>query len=164
MSETLNPDLTAWRTDVVVLGSGAAGLCAAVTAAHADLNVIVLERDKLLGGTSAISGGALWIPGTRQAVSGGIKDSPENARVYLQHVLGDSYRPDLIEEFLKRGPEALAFLEDHTDLKYSVRALSPDYYPELPGATDCGRALEVGEFDGKDSVITSSYSGRLPGG
>ena len=149
MSETLNPDLTAWRTDVVVLGSGAAGLCAAVTAAHADLNVIVLERDKLLGGTSAISGGALWIPGTRQAVSGGIKDSPENARVYLQHVLGDSYRPDLIEEFLKRGPEALAFLEDHTDLKYSVRALSPDYYPELPGATDCGRALEVGEFDGK---------------
>jgi succinate dehydrogenase/fumarate reductase flavoprotein subunit len=149
MSEMLNPDPTVWRTDVVVLGSGAAGLCAAVTAAHADLNVTILERDELLGGTSAISGGALWIPGTRQAVSGGNKDSPENARVYLQHVLGDSYRPDLIEEFLKRGPEALAFLEDHTDLKYSVRALSPDYYPELPGATDCGRALEVGEFDGK---------------
>jgi succinate dehydrogenase/fumarate reductase flavoprotein subunit len=149
MSETVNPNPTAWQTDVVVLGSGGAALCAAVTAAHADLKVIVLERDTVLGGTSAISGGALWIPGTRQAVSGGFKDSPENARVYLQHVLGDSYRADLIEEFLKRGPEALAFLEDHTDLRYSVRKLSPDYYPELPGATDCGRALEVGEFDGK---------------
>ena len=140
---------TVWQADVIVLGSGGAALAAAVTAAYGGLKVIVLERDLKLGGTSAISGGALWIPGTRQALAGGFKDTRENARTYLQNVLGDSYRPDLIEAFLERGPEALAFLEDHTDLRYSVRALSPDYYPELTGATDCGRALEVGEFDGK---------------
>ena len=136
-------------TDVLVLGSGAAALTAAVTAAHAGRKVMVLERDTLLGGTSAISGGALWIPGTRQAMSGRFQDSRDHARLYLQNVLGESYRAELIETFLARGPEALAFLEDHTEIRYSVRALSPDYYPELPGATDCGRALEVGEFDGR---------------
>ena len=79
-------------------------------------------------------------------------------RTYLRGVLGESYREDVIEAFLRRGPEALAFLEDHTELKYSVRELSPDYYPELPGATDCGRALEVGEFDGSK---LGSYFERL---
>jgi hypothetical protein len=73
---------------------------------------------------------------------------PEQVRTYLRGVLGESYREDIIEAFLQHGPEAPAFLEDHTELKYSVRELSPDYYPELPGATDCGRALEVSEFDG----------------
>jgi FAD binding domain len=134
--------------DLVILGSGGAALAAAVTAAHAGLKVAVCERASVIGGTSAISGGALWIPGTRQAIAGGFKDSPEQVRTYLRGVLGESYREDIIEAFLRHGPEALGFLEDHTDLKYSVRELSPDYYPELPGATDCGRALEVGEFDG----------------
>ncbi len=136
-------------TDLVVLGSGAAALTMAVTAATAGLKVIVLERDRLLGGTSAISGGALWIPCTRQAIAGGFTDSLDCARTYLQHVTGDCYRSDLIDGFLHHGPEALGFLERHTDLRYTVRPLSPDYYPELPGATDCGRALEVGEFDGR---------------
>jgi glycine/D-amino acid oxidase-like deaminating enzyme len=134
--------------DLVILGSGGAALAAAVTAAHAGLKVTVCERASLVGGTSAISGGALWIPGTRQAIAGGFKDSAEDVRTYLREVLGESYREDIIETFLRHGPEALAFLEDHTELKYSVRDLSPDYYPELPGATDCGRALEVSEFDG----------------
>ncbi|PYS37670.1 MAG: 3-oxosteroid 1-dehydrogenase, partial [Acidobacteria bacterium] len=109
---------------------------------------MVCERASVVGGTSAISGGALWIPGTRQAVAGGFKDSPEQVRMYLRGVLGESYREEIIDAFLQQGPEALAFLEDHTELKYSVRELSPDYYPELPGATECGRALEVSEFDG----------------
>ena len=134
--------------DVVILGSGGAALVAAVTAAHAGLKLMVCERASVVGGTSAISGGALWIPGTRQAVAGGFKDSPEQVRMYLRGVLGESYREEIIDAFLQQGPEALAFLEDHTELKYSVRELSPDYYPELPGATECGRALEVSEFDG----------------
>ena len=135
-------------SDLVILGSGGAALAAAITAAHAGLKVTVCERASVVGGTSAISGGALWIPRTRQAIAGGFKDSQEQVRTYLRGVLGESYREDIIEAFLQHGPEALAFLEDHTELKYSVRELSPDYYPELPGATDCGRALEVSEFDG----------------
>lgn len=141
--------IPSWQADVVVLGSGGAALAAAVTAAVAGLKVIVLERDRVLGGTSAISGGALWIEGSRQAIAAGYQDSLDNARTYLQNVIGEAYRPDIVETFLKRGAEALAFLEDHTDLKYKVRPLSPDYYPNLPGATEAGRALEAGEFDGK---------------
>lgn len=83
------------------------------------------------------------------ARAGGFDDSPDKVRAYLRALLGDHYDHALIEAFLSRGPEALAFLEDHTELRYAVRALSPDYYPDLPGATDNGRALEVGEFDGR---------------
>ena len=135
--------------DLVVLGSGAAGLAAAVTAACRGLSVSLIERDGMVGGTSAISGGALWIPQTRQAVQGGYADSRENARVYLQNVLGQAYDAELVDAFLDNGPRALAYLEDHTELKYAVRALSPDYYPEIEGATDNGRALEVAGYDGR---------------
>jgi len=135
--------------DVIVIGSGGAALAAAVTAAHAGLAVIVLERDSLLGGTSAISGGALWIPLSRQAIAGGFQDSADSVRTYLRHVAGEAYRADIIDAFLAHAPEALAFLEDHAELRYSVRALSPDYHPDLPGATTAGRALEMSAFDGR---------------
>ena len=106
-------------TDVLVLGSGGAALAAAVTAADAGLKVLVIERDARLGGTSAISGGALWIPMSRQAVAGGFADSIDDVRTYLRHVLGETYRPEIIEAFLDNAPKALAFLEDHTELKYN---------------------------------------------
>jgi succinate dehydrogenase/fumarate reductase flavoprotein subunit len=142
-------DLATETTDVVVLGSGGASLATAVTASEAGRRVIVLERDARLGGTSAISGGALWIPLTRQAVAGGYRDSLDDVRTYLRKVLAESYRPDIIDAFLEHAPAALAFLEDHTALKYTVRPLSPDYYSDYPGATTSGRALEMSEFDGR---------------
>jgi phytoene dehydrogenase-like protein len=137
------------KTDVLVLGSGGAALAAAVTASDAGLKVLAIERDQRLGGTSAISGGALWIPLSRQAVARGSTDSLDAVRTYLRHVLGESYRPEIIDAFLENAPKALAFLEDRAGLKYNVRALSPDYYPDFPGATESGRALEMSEFDGR---------------
>ena len=135
--------------DLVILGSGAAALAAAVTGAAQGLKVVVLERDGLIGGTSAISGGAIWIALSRQAEAGGYRDSLDAARLYLKSLIGNHYNSDLVEAFLARGREALAFLEDHTEVRYSVRALSPDYHPDLPGATDNGRALEVASYDGR---------------
>ncbi len=137
------------QVDVIVLGTGAAALASAITAAHAGLQVVMLERDDVVGGTSALSGGALWIPMSRQAREAGVSDSPSDVRRYLRQVLGEGYRAEIVDSFLRNGPEALAFLEEHAELRYALRPLSPDYYPEFAGATDSGRVLEMGEFDGR---------------
>lgn len=137
------------QVDVIVLGTGAAALASAITAAHAGLQVVMLERDALIGGTSAISGGALWIPMSRQAQEAGVADSLADVRRYLRQVLGEGYRAEIIDSFLQNGPEALAFLEQRAELRYALRPLSPDYYPEAAGSTDSGRVLEMGEFDGR---------------
>lgn len=83
--------------DLVVLGSGAGGFAAAATAARRGLKVLVVEKAERFGGTSAISGGAVWLYGTDQARAAGAKDSPEAMRTYLKHVIGDGYDPALAD-------------------------------------------------------------------
>lgn len=136
--------------DVIVIGSGAAGFAAAVTACCEGLSVLMLEKAPQFGGTSAISGGAVWINDTDQARAQNKSGSPEAMKTYLQSTIGaEHYRPDIVEAFVNTGREALAYLEQQGAVKYSLRPLSPDYYPDEPGAVDAGRALEVVEFDGR---------------
>lgn len=135
--------------DVVVLGSGAAGFAAAATAACRGLKVLILEKAEHFGGTSAISGGAAWIYGSDQARAAGVQDSPEAVRTYLRKIIGDGYNAELVDAFIERGHEALRWLEANTELRYALRPLSPDYYPDEDGATDYGRALEMVEYDGR---------------
>lgn len=134
--------------DLIVLGSGAAGLSAAVTAARHGLKVLVAEKEAHFGGASAISGGTIWIPGNRQASEAKLDASVETARTYLIHMIGDGADLALVDSFLQRGGEALAFLEENSELKFKVRRFSPDYHMELEGSSDGGRALEVLEYDG----------------
>lgn len=134
--------------DLLVLGSGAAAFAAATTAACRGLKVLMVEKNATFGGTSAISGGAIWLHGTDQARAAGIQDSPQAMRRYLQNVIGDGYDAERVEAFIERGHEALRWLQAHTELSYSLRPLSPDYYPDAPGGTDRGRALEIDEYDG----------------
>ncbi len=142
-------DASALTYDVIVLGSGAAGFAAAVTAACRGLKVLLVEKAATFGGTSAISGGAVWIHDSDQARAAGIHVPAEQTRTYLKAVIGKGYRPARVDAFIARGREALAFLERHSELKYSLRPLSPDYYPDLPGGTESGRALEIAEYDGR---------------
>lgn len=136
--------------DVIVIGSGAAGFSAAVTACCKGLSVLMLEKAPHFGGTSAISGGAVWLNDTDQARQLGKSGSPEAMKTYLRTIIGeDNYRPALVDAFVDSGREALAWLEREGAVKYSLRPLSPDYYPDEPGAVDVGRALEVVEFDGR---------------
>ncbi|PLL52442.1 3-oxosteroid 1-dehydrogenase, partial [Klebsiella michiganensis] len=137
--------------DVIVIGSGAAGFAAAVTACCKGLSVLMLEKAPQFGGTSAISGGAVWIHDSDQARKMAAGGSPQEIETYLRTIIGKpNYRQDLIEAFIASGREALAFLEKEEAVKYSLRPLSPDYYPDEPGAVDIGRALEVVEFDGRE--------------
>lgn len=135
--------------DLVVLGSGAGGFATAATAARRGLKVLVVEKAEHFGGTSAISGGAVWLYGTDQARAAGAVDSPEAIRTYLKQVIGDGYDPALVDAFIEHGHQALRWLEQNTELRYALRPHSPDYYPDAPGATQFGRALEMVEYDGK---------------
>ncbi|MEN0614669.1 FAD-dependent oxidoreductase [Klebsiella indica] len=137
--------------DVIVIGSGAAGFAAAVTACCKGLSVLMLEKAPQFGGTSAISGGAVWIHDSDQARKSAKSGTAQAIASYLRTIIGESnYRQDLVDAFITSGREALAFLEKEGAVKYSLRPLSPDYYPDEPGAVDVGRALEVVEYDGRE--------------
>ncbi|MEY2777355.1 MAG: hypothetical protein RLY30_1453 [Pseudomonadota bacterium] len=133
--------------DVVVVGSGAGGMLAALRAHDLGLSVVVVEKADVYGGTSAISGGGIWIPNNTQAKRAGLKDSPEAARAYIQASVGDVVEADRIEAYLKSAADMADYLEQKTRVRYAVAAQYPDYYPSLPGALAGGRTLDPELFD-----------------
>ncbi|WP_324709367.1 FAD-dependent oxidoreductase [Pseudomonas citronellolis] len=146
---SLNAPAWSRECDVLVLGSGAAGFAAAASAACQGLRVLMLEKATSFGGTSAISGGAVWVYGTDQARAAGAQDSEEAMRTYLRRTIGPGYKPELVDSFIRNGHQALRWLEANTELRYALRPHSPDYYPDEEGGTEFGRALEMVEYDGR---------------
>lgn len=136
------------ETDLLVFGSGAGGLAASLFATMEGQRVILCEKTDMIGGTTATSGGIVWIPLTRQAKAAGIDDNPDKVRLYLKLELGDYYRADLIEAFLEAGPKALATLEDNSEIKFDV-VNWPDYHTNQQGAMTRGRSLQPRNFDGR---------------
>ena len=134
--------------DVVVIGAGAGGMTAAAVAAAEGLSVLVIEKTEFVGGTTAWSGGMVWIPGNAQMKQAGLNDSPSEAASYLASTVPEDENADLRETFLARGPEAMDFLEANTEVRLQPVKTYPDYYPEQPGATVGGRVLEPVSFDG----------------
>jgi len=100
--------------DVVIMGSGAAGLTAALVAAKAGLKVAVLEKAAHFGGTTAISGGGVWIPGSPQALAAGVQDSADVARGYALAVVGNRAEKALIDAYIDTGPAMVKWLEANT--------------------------------------------------
>ncbi|MEQ8394386.1 FAD-dependent oxidoreductase [Thalassobaculum sp.] len=134
------------EVDLVVLGAGAGGMTAALTASLLGLDVVLLEKAPVVGGTTAISAGSVWIPNTHHAPPG---DSIDRAWTYLQATVGDRVRPELCEAFLARGPEMVRFLEDSTPVRFRAYPHHPDYLATADGATLSGRVLEALPFDGR---------------
>ncbi|MFO0687535.1 MAG: FAD-binding protein [Myxococcota bacterium] len=130
--------------DVVVIGSGT-GLVAALAARVAGAEVVVLEKRKIVGGTTGHSGGVAWIPNNNVMKKEGLADDPEKARTYLTKLAGGQATPELIEAFLAAGPEMVDFVEAHSPLRWRVSTIlgnNADYHPEWPGAMTRGRSLE----------------------
>ena len=135
--------------DVVVVGSGAAGMTAALTAHHKGLRTVLIEKAPHYGGSTARSGGGVWIPNNEVLRGERVTDTPEAARTYLHAIVGDVVPADRIDTYLERGPEALSFLLDHSPLRMQWVPDYSDYYPEAPGGRVGGRSVEPKPFDMK---------------
>jgi len=134
----------AWtqEVDVVVVGSGAGAMTAALRAAHAGASVLILEKAAVYGGTSATSGGGLWIPCNHLMPQCDIKDSKEEAIDYLMQLVGDDVPRDNVEAFVAQGPRMLKWLEDNSHVKYMPMSYYADYYQELRGAKPGARSID----------------------
>jgi len=135
--------------DVVVLGAGAAGMTAAVFAALRGLSVVVVEKAATVGGTTALSAGTAWVPGTFHAEAVQPRDTREMAERYLRAVVGNRLNAAKLDVFLTDGPKAIAELHERTEVKFRPRPHHPDYMSDKDGASLRGRALEPLPFDGR---------------
>src|SRR5689334_25369696 len=136
--------------DVLVVGTGASGMAAAVTAASQGLKVLVVEKEPRYGGTTARSGGWLWIPGTRLATEQGIHEKPGAARAYLQDQTTTHFDPARVDAFLANGPKAVEFFTRNTCVQFDMPAVFPDYHAEAEGGAQGGRSMVARPFDARE--------------
>ena len=135
--------------DVLVLGSGAGGLSTAVVCAHLGLDVIVAEKDARLGGTTAWSGGWMWIPRNPLAQEAGIVEDIDAPLAYLRHELGAQFDEARARVFLENGPRMVSFFRAHTQLQFIDGNLIPDFHGRTPQACEGGRSVCAAPFDGR---------------
>ena len=135
--------------DVVVAGSGAAGMTAALTAADLGLSVVVIEKAGAFGGSTARSGGGIWAPGNAVLRAARVSDTPGQARAYLAHVAGADVPASLREAFLEHGPAMLDLVLARTPLRLAWVPGYADYYPEAPGGLARGRSVEPVPMDSR---------------
>jgi succinate dehydrogenase/fumarate reductase flavoprotein subunit len=138
------------EVDVAVLGSGGAGLTAAILAHDNGANVAIIERSPFVGGTTAVSGGGVWIALNHHMSELGIEDSREDALAYCQRLAAGRAPNDLIETFIDTGHEMARYLEEHTPVEFTACAM-PDYRSEEVGARHGGRTLQP-EFYAKTDL------------
>src|SRR5262249_39479055 len=127
--------------DVLVVGSGAAGFAAAITAKKRGLDVLLIEKEPYFGGTTALSGGFLWIPANHHEKAAGIADDTDKARRYLRVEAGNAFDADKVDAFLTQGPEMLEFFERETLAKFALAPAFPDYHAERDGGANGGRSI-----------------------
>lgn len=142
-------DKETFDCDVLVIGSGASGMAAAITAASEGLKVLVIEKEPKFGGTTARSGGWLWIPGTSLATRQGIHEAPDAAKTYLKHEATTHYDESRVSAFVEHGPKAIEFFTSKTAVQFDMPPIFPDYHAEAPGGVQGGRSMVARPFDAR---------------
>jgi 3-oxosteroid 1-dehydrogenase len=143
--------MTGWdfTADLLVVGSGAGAMTAAFVAKREGLDSLVVEKTEFFGGSSALSGGGLWVPNNPLMAEAGLRDSLEQARAYMDATVGDRVPAARKEAYLTRAPEMVAYMLRHSHLHLDVNREYTDYYPDRPGAMTGGRSLEPGIYRGR---------------
>ncbi|NUX98879.1 FAD-dependent oxidoreductase [Paraburkholderia youngii] len=136
--------------DVLVVGSGVAGMSAAITAASRGLKVILTEKASYYGGTTARSGGWLWVPGTHLAKAYGHNEEPDQALTYIRDQAGPNFDEARVRSFLTNGPKAVEFFMAKTAVQFDMPLTFPDYHAEAPGAAQGGRSFVTRPYDARE--------------
>ncbi len=133
--------------DLIIVGSGGAGMTAALAAHEAGLRTVIVEKNGRYGGSTARSGGGVWIPGNSVLRKAGIQDTRADAAAYLRHVAGPGIEQERIDAYLDHGPTMLDLVLERTPLKLQWVPGYSDYYPEGPGGRPGGRSVEPVPMD-----------------
>ena len=149
------------EVDVVVVGAGAAGMSAALRAAAHGLETVLLEKSDYFGGSTARSGGGVWIPDNYALRAAGESDGIEASKTYLDAIVGDVVPKERRDTYLERGPEVMDFIRDHSPVRFRWVPQYADYQPEQPGGRARGRSVEPDPIDGR--IIGGELSRLHPG-
>lgn len=153
--------------DVVVVGSGT-GLFAAMMAAKQGLSTLLVEKDERFGGSTALSGGGMWMPGNRIMRNAGVKDTRERAELYLRSIVGDLSPESRWQTHLDYAAKGVDAIVTHTDLKLEPMFEYADYFSDEPGGSSGGRSVEPSPFDmnklgdDKDLIMSGDLSAPVP--
>src|SRR3954453_22406446 len=128
--------------DVVVVGAGGAGMSAALAAARQGLDTLLIEKSNYFGGSTARSGGGVWIPGNYALEAAGEDDDPAESKRYLEAIVGDVVPQVRRETFIDRGPEVMDFIREQTPVRSAWVPESADSLPEPPAGSPRGRSVE----------------------
>jgi len=135
--------------DVVVVGSGAGGMTAALCAQAKGLKTLLIEKDAVYGGTSAVSGGGIWIPNNDQSKAGGFDDSEADAREYVHSLTQGDTDPERVDAYLDAGPDMVRYLSKEFGVEFDLVTKYPDYFQGTPGVKPGFRSMEPSEFDAR---------------
>jgi 3-oxosteroid 1-dehydrogenase len=163
-------DPSSWDTeaDIVVVGTGAAGLVATLAASEAGASVELHEKTALVGGTTAISGGVVWVPNNHRMAEAGLADSRDDAVHYIERMAEGRGDRQLIERYVDECVSVIRFLEERAAMRFHALVDYPDYQPELPGGRSGGRPLDQDLFDTnelgawKDRLRSNPVNGGAP--
>lgn len=128
--------------DFIVIGSGAGGMTASVVARELGADSLVIEKTDKFGGTTAFSGGVVWVPNNDSMKQAGIDDSLEDGMAYLRAVVSPSVSDAKLEAYILQANNMLRFMDERTDVKFYAADRYADYYPELPGGKTGGRSMD----------------------
>jgi 3-oxosteroid 1-dehydrogenase len=149
MTTPLPPQDLVESVDVVVVGAGGAGMTAALAARARGLETVLLEKSSYFGGSTARSGGGVWIPNNYALRAAGQGDDPEQSRLYLDSIVGDVVPKVRRDTYLARGPEVMEFIKETTPLRFVWVPQYADYHPEAPGGRPAGRSAEPVPMDAR---------------